>query len=84
MKKLLLLFIGLKFFAIIIISSIFIGLFYTTNKAVYKDVIPINKTQTNTCKCNCTESELIELQRDFGVSADKACDLCCQFHEIAN
>ena len=72
-------FIGLKF--ILIITAILFTSFLMVDQknTVSNDVIPIKS-----CKCNCTESELIELQRDLGISSDKACELCCYFHEIAN
>ena len=40
--------------------------------------------KTNNCRCDCTDSELKQLQGQYAVSAAKACDMCCHFHNIAN
>ena len=40
--------------------------------------------KTNNCRCDCTDSELKQLQGQYAVSAARACDMCCHFHDIAN
>jgi len=40
--------------------------------------------KTNNCRCDCTDSELKQLQGQYAVSAAEACDMCCHFHKIAN